>query len=77
MPRKVFHSVPTDSGWKVESKGRTISTHRTQAASEQAAIKAGHKARNTGGLGQAVLHKANGRIREERTYGGDPRRTKG
>ena len=76
MPRKVFHSVPTDSGWKVESKGRTISTHRTQAAAEHAAIKAGHKAQNAGGLGQAVLHKANGRIREERTYGGDPRRSK-
>jgi hypothetical protein len=77
MPRKVYHSVPTNTGWKVESNGRTLSTHRTQAASEQAAIKAGHKAQNTGGLGQAVLHKSNGRVREERTYGSDPRRTKG
>lgn len=77
MARKVFHSVPTKSGWKVEIKGRTISTHRTQIAAEKAAIKAGHKARNRGGLGQAVLHKANGRIREERTYGGDPRRSRG
>jgi len=77
MARKVFHSVPTNSGWKVESKGRTISTHRTQVAAEKAAIKAGHKAQDKGGLGQAVLHKANGRIREERTYGGDPRRSRG
>jgi hypothetical protein len=77
MSRKVFHSVPTDTGWKVESKGRTISTHRTQAAAESAAIKAGHKAQNKGGTGQAVLHKANGRIREERTYGNDPRRIRG
>ena len=77
MARKVFHSVPTKTGWKVEIKGRTISTHRTQVGAEKAAIKAGHKARNRGGLGQAVLHKANGRIREERTYGGDPRRSKG
>ena len=77
MARKVFHSVPTNSGWKVESKGRTISTHRTQVAAEKAAIKAGHKVRNKGGLGQAVLHKANGRIREERTYGGDSRSTRG
>ena len=58
MSRKVFHSVPTNPGWKVESKGRTISTHRTQAAAEKAAIKAGHKAQDRGGLGQAVLHKA-------------------
>jgi hypothetical protein len=77
MARKVFHSVPTKTGWKVEIKGRTISTHRTQAGAEKAAIKAGHKARKRGGLGQAVLHKANGRIREERTYGGDPRRSRG
>jgi len=77
MARRVFHSVPTKTGWKVEIKGRTISTHRTQVAAEKAAIKAGHKAQNRGGLGQAVLHKANGRIREERTYGGDPRRSKG
>ncbi len=77
MARKVFHSVPTKSGWKVEIKGRTISTHRTQIAAEKAAIKAGHKAQDKGGLGQAVLHKANGRIREERTYGDDPRRSKG
>jgi Uncharacterized protein conserved in bacteria (DUF2188) len=77
MTRKVFHSVPTNNGWKVESKGQSVSNHRTQAASEQAAIKAGHKAQDAGGLGQAVLHKANGRIREERTYGNDPKSTKG
>ena len=77
MKRKVYHSVPTEDGWKVESSGRTVSNHRTQKAAEQAAIKAGHKAQNNGGLGQAVLHKANGRIREERTYGSDPRHTPG
>ena len=37
MARKVFHSVPTDTGWKVKSDGRTISSHRTQRASEAAA----------------------------------------
>lgn len=77
MARKVYHSVPTDSGWKVESKGRRISTHRTQAGAEKAAVKAGRRAESKGGLGQAVLHKANGRIREERTYGRDPRRSRG
>ena len=77
MSRRVFHSVPTENGWKVESKGRTISNHRTQAASEAKAVVLGHKAQNAGGLGQAVLHKSNGRIREERTYGADPRKTPG
>jgi Uncharacterized protein conserved in bacteria (DUF2188) len=77
MTRKVYHSVPTKTGWKVESNGRALSKHRTQHAAEKAAVKAGHKAQDAGGLGQAVLHKSNGRIREERTYGADPRRTRG
>ena len=75
--RKVFHSVPKGDAWKVESSGKTVSNHRTQAAAENAAIAAGHKAQNAGGLGQAVLHKSDGKIREERTYGSDPRRTRG
>jgi hypothetical protein len=69
MPRKVFHSSPTDSGWKVTSNGRTMSSHRTQKGSERAAMRAGRRAEAKGGLGQAVLHKSNRRIREERKYG--------
>ncbi|OPY99252.1 hypothetical protein A5906_26355 [Bradyrhizobium sacchari] len=75
--RQVFHSVPKGDGWAVEQSGKVISNHRTQAASESAAIKAGHRAQDNGGLGQAVLHKSNGQIREERTYGADPRNIKG
>jgi len=75
--RKVFHSVPNGNGWAVEQSGRVISNHRTQANAEAAAIKAGHRAQDAGGLGQAVLHKSDGRIREERTYGDDPRKIKG
>ena len=76
--RKVFHSSPNgDKGWKVTSGGETVSKHKTQAASERAAIKAGRKTQNAGNLGQAVLHKRNGQVRQERTYGKDPRRTPG
>jgi len=74
--RQVFHSVPTGNGWAVKQSGEVVSKHRTQATSE-AAIKAGHRAQDGGGLGQAVLHKSDGRIREERTYGSDPRNIKG
>jgi hypothetical protein len=69
MPRKVFHSSPSENGWKVTSNGRTLSTHRTQKGSERAATRAGRRAEAKGGLGQAVLHKSNRKIREERTYG--------
>ncbi|WP_442869745.1 DUF2188 domain-containing protein [Bradyrhizobium sp. CCBAU 65884] len=75
--RQVFHSVPSKEGWAVKHKGELVSNHRTQKAAEGAAIRAGHKAEDQGGLGQAVLHKADGTIREERTYGADPRSTKG
>ena len=77
MPRKVFHSVPSDGVWKVRSNGRTVSQHRTQRASEKAAVRASRRVEAKGGLAQAVLHKANNRIREERTYGRDPRRSRG
>jgi hypothetical protein len=77
MARKVYHSVPSDGGWKVRNNGRTISQHRTQRASEKAAIAASRRVEAKGGLAQAVLHKANNRIREERTYGKDPRRSRG
>jgi hypothetical protein len=75
--RQVFHSVPKKDAWAVVQNGKTVSNHNTQKASEKAAIKAGHKAENAGGLGQAVLHKRDGKIREERTYGADPRNIKG
>lgn len=76
--RVVFHSVPNrDGGWSVKRSGRTVSRHRTQKAAESAAIKAGRKALKQGGLGQAVLHKSNGTIRQERTYGADPKRSAG
>ena len=76
-PRKVYHSTPSGTGWKVTQSGKTVSNHKTQAAAEAAAIAAGRAAQNDGGKGQAVLHKADGTIREERTYGADPKRTPG
>jgi hypothetical protein len=75
--RQVFHSSPSRDGWKVTQSGKTVSTHETQKQAEAAAIAAGRKVLAGGGSGQAILHKANGQIREERTYGGDPTRYKG
>ncbi|ACP24916.1 hypothetical protein NGR_c11310 [Sinorhizobium fredii NGR234] len=75
--RTTFHSTPTKDGWKVAQGGKTISTHETQKQAEAAAVKAGRAVHDGGGLGQAVLHKSDGTIREERTYGADPKKTKG
>jgi hypothetical protein len=75
--RHVFHSSLTKTGWVVREGGETVSRNSNQKANEAAAIAAGRKAYQAGGLGQAVLHKKDGTIREERTYGKDPERTLG
>jgi len=75
--RHVFHSSLTKQGWAVTEGGETVSRHRNQKEAETATRNAGRKAYSEGGLGQAVLHKSDGTIREERTYGKDPERTPG
>ena len=75
--RKVFHSSLTKNGWVVTEGGETVSRNSNQKANEAAAIAAGRKAYSDGGLGQAMLHKSSGEIREERTYGKDAERTPG
>jgi hypothetical protein len=75
--RKVFNSSLTRDGWMVTSGGKQLSNHETQKEAEAAAVAAARKAYQEGGLGQAVLHKSNGEIREERTYGKDPERSPG
>ena len=77
MERQVFHSSHTKEGWVVTHIGATVSRHESQDEAEQAAIAAGHAAHESGKNAQAVLHKADGVIREERTYGDDPRRYPG
>jgi hypothetical protein len=76
-PRKQFHSIQDKTGWKVTLSGKTVSRHATQKESEGAAIELGRAHYASGGLGQAVLHKSDGVIREERTYGKDPEKTPG
>lgn len=75
--RSVFHSVPSKDGWRVTQSKETVSVHKTQKEAEAAATAAGRAAEQAGGKGQAVLHKADGTIREERTYGADPTKTPG
>jgi hypothetical protein len=76
--RRIFHSILTkNDGWVVKAEGEILSRHGSQEESEAAAIVHGHRVYEAGGLAQAVLHKSDGTIREERTYGGDPERTPG
>lgn len=77
--RAVYHSTPDPrgSGWVVTKDGKKVSGHRKQETAEKASQAAGRRAHSEGGLGQAVHHKRDGTIREERTYGKDPEKSPG
>jgi hypothetical protein len=76
--RKVFHSTHTaQDGWHVTLEGKTVAKHPTQQQSHDDARERARKIYEGGGLAQAVLHKENGTIQTEHTYGKDPRRTPG
>jgi hypothetical protein len=75
--RQVFNSSLSKKGWIVSRSGKTLSNHPSQKESEAAAIAAARQVYGGGGLAQVVLHKSDGTIREERTYGKDPERTPG
>jgi len=77
VKRVVFNSSMTKKGWVVTRSGKTVSQHATQKEAEKAAIAEAHEIYASGGLAQTVLHKSDGTIREERTYGKDPERTPG
>jgi hypothetical protein len=75
--RQVFHSVLTKKGWAVKKGTVTVASFDTQLQAEKAAKEKGRAAYESGGLGQAVLHRTTGVIRTEHTYGKDPEKTKG
>lgn len=75
--RQVFHSVSRKGEWKVTLSNRPVASHATQADAESDARKRARTAYENGGLGQAVLHRADGSIRTEHTYGKDPERFPG
>jgi hypothetical protein len=73
--RKVFHSVSRKGEWTVTLSNRAVAKHGTQA--DKDAKDRARAAYEGGGLGQAVLHRADGSIRTEHTYGKDPERFPG
>ena len=75
--RQVFHSVKRKGVWTVTRSNKAVSTHPTQVESESEAKRLARAAYAGGGLGQAVMHRADGEIRTEHTYGRDPERFPG
>jgi hypothetical protein len=74
--RKTYHVTPNgDGGWNVKGQGasRASSTHDTKAE----AIDRGRDLAKSQNLGQLVIHKQDGTIQTEYTYGQDPHPPKG
>lgn len=70
--RQVFHSVHRMGEWQVTSNKQAVASHPTQAACEADARERARAAFDAGGQGQAILHRADGVIKTEHTYGNDP-----
>lgn len=77
MGRKVIHVVPNkkDGGWDVKQAGKpgTISHHDKK----DRAIDRGRDEAKDSDKGQLKIHKQDGTIQTEHTYGDDPKKTPG
>ncbi|HGY91948.1 MAG TPA: DUF2188 domain-containing protein [Planctomycetes bacterium] len=74
--RKIYHVTQRpDGNWQVKTEGarRALSTHSTKAE----AVDRGRSVAKSHPLGQLVIHKRDGRIQTEHTYGKDPFPPKG
>ena len=74
--RKTYHVIPNkEGGWNVKGQGasRASSTHETKSD----AVKHGRELAKNQPLGQLIIHKQDGVIQTEYTYGQDPYPPKG
>lgn len=71
--RVSYHVVPHNNGWAIKRGREVVETHLTKAEAVQRGMELGRSHVK----GQLVIHKKDGTIQEERTYGADPRNTKG
>lgn len=69
MTKKNFHSVPYNGDWAVKKEGQAkpVSTHRTQAASEQATRQLSKRNET-----EAIYHRRDGQIKDKDSFGRDP-----
>jgi hypothetical protein len=73
--RNKYHVTYKDGNWKVKKEGRTRALKIFER--KQDAVNYGRVQAKKGGMGQLKIHKKDGKIQEERTYGKDPFPPKG
>lgn len=74
--RTVYHVVPDGDEWKVEKEGGQRASARTENKVD-AISTAKDLAKNSGPLSQVKIHKVDGTVQIEYTYGKDPRNIPG
>lgn len=67
-PRTVIHVVPNKGNWSVKQDGQVVSNHYKK----ETAVTNGTTVAKKQGNSQVVIHKKNGQIQTEHTYGNDP-----
>jgi hypothetical protein len=79
MARTVVHLVHknADDKWHLESAGKDLGAFDTKQEAEERGKKVGHDLGAKGQDAQLVVHRQDGSIETEWTYGHDPRRTPG
>lgn len=74
--RETWHVLPNDNdGWSVKKEKAQRASSRHEKKTE--AVEAAKKIAKNQELGQVIVHKQDGTIQQEFTYGQDPRRSKG
>lgn len=68
MARKRYDVIPSRSNWAVTTSGSTLSTHVTKGDAITAAVTVARANQPS----QLLIHRADGTIEDERTYGDDP-----
>ena len=78
-PRVHIEVNPSPEGWRVENRGakRADSIHERKSDAVDRAAEKGRALEEAGQNAQVIIKKADGTFQSERTYGDDPRRTKG
>lgn len=71
--RVTYHVVPHTDGWAIKRNRQVVETHPRKAE----AVQAGRKLAKSHSKGQLVVHKKDGKIQTEYTYGADPRKSRG
>jgi hypothetical protein len=79
MAREVMHLVHknSDDRWHLEQDGKDLGSFATKQEAEEEGKKRGRALEAKGQDAQLVLHRQDGSIETEWTYGHDPRRTPG